>query len=41
MQVQGFASQHSERWETESEYKTVKKHFLPTVRSMDCRLSAL
>ncbi|EMA42094.1 transposase IS4 family protein [Halococcus hamelinensis 100A6] len=40
-QVEGFASQYSQRWEIENEYKTIKKHFLPTVGSMDYRIRFL
>ena len=40
-QVEGFAGQYSQRWEIENEYKTIKKHFLPTVGSMDYRIRFL
>ena len=40
-QAQGFVSQYKQRWEIENEYKTIKKHFLPTVGSMDYRIRFL
>ncbi|EMA37785.1 transposase [Halococcus hamelinensis] len=40
-QVQGFVTQYAMRWEIENEYKTIKKHFLPTVGSMDYRIRFL
>ncbi|WP_241431120.1 transposase [Halococcus thailandensis] len=40
-QVQGFVGQYRQRWEIENEYKTIKKHFLPTVGSMDYRVRFL
>jgi hypothetical protein len=40
-QVQGFVAQYEMRWEIENEYKTIKKHFLPTVGSMDYRIRFL
>ena len=40
-QVEGFAGQYSQRWEIENEYKTIKKHFLPTVGTMDYRIRFL
>jgi hypothetical protein len=40
-QAQGFVGQYKQRWEIENEYKTIKKHFLPTVGSMDYRIRFL
>ena len=40
-QVEGFAGQYSQRWEIENEYKTIKKHFLPMVGSMNYRIRFL
>jgi IS4 transposase len=40
-QVQGFVGQYAQRWRIENEYKSIKKHFLPTVGSMDYRVRFL
>jgi len=40
-QAEGFVGQYKQRWEIENEYKTIKKHFLPTVGSMDYRIRFL
>ena len=40
-QAQGFVSQYKQRWEIENEYETIKRHFLPTVGSMDYRIRFL
>jgi hypothetical protein len=40
-QVQGFVGQYTQRWRIENEYKSIKKHFLPTVGSMDYRIRFL
>nr|WP_239640524.1 transposase [Halococcus morrhuae] len=37
----GFTSQYRQRWVIENEYKTIKKHFLPTTASTDYRVRLL
>lgn len=39
--VMGLTDQYSWRWEIEIEYKTIKKHFLPTTASTDYRVRLL
>jgi hypothetical protein len=39
--VQGFVDQYRWRWRVENEYKSIKKHFLPTVGSTDYRIRLL
>lgn len=40
-EVLGLTDQYSWRWEIEIEYKTIKKHFLPTTASTDYRVRLL
>lgn len=40
-EVMGLTDQYSWRWEIEIEYKTIKKHFLPTTASTDYRVRLL
>ncbi|GAA0305245.1 hypothetical protein GCM10009066_18910 [Halarchaeum salinum] len=40
-QVMGLTAQYSHRWQIESEYKTIKHHFLPTTASTDYRVRLL
>lgn len=40
-QVQGVVAQYKKRWRIENEYKTIKKHFLPTMASTDYRIRFL
>lgn len=40
-EVAGFVDQYRWRWRIETEYKTIKKHFLPTVASTDYRIRFL
>ena len=40
-QAMGLTAQYSWRWQIESEYKTIKKHFLPTTASRDYRVRLL
>lgn len=37
----GLTSQYRQRWVIENEYKTIKKHFLPTTASTDYRIRLL
>jgi len=37
----GLTQQYRQRWEIENEYKTIKKHFLPTSASSDYRVRLL
>jgi len=37
----GLTTQYSQRWQIESEYKTIKHHFLPTAASTDYRVRLL
>jgi hypothetical protein len=39
--AQGLTAQYQNRWEIENEYKTIKKHFLPTSASKDYRVRFL
>lgn len=40
-EVMGLTAQYSWRWQIEIEYKTIKKHFLPTTSSTDYRVRLL
>jgi hypothetical protein len=40
-EVMGLTDQYSWRWEIEIEYKSIKKHFLPTTASTDYRVRLL
>jgi len=40
-QAMGLTTQYSQRWQIESEYKTIKHHFLPTAASTDYRVRLL
>lgn len=40
-QAMGLTAQYSWRWQIESEYKTIKHHFLPTTASTDYRVRLL
>jgi hypothetical protein len=40
-EVMGLVDQYSWRWQIEIEYKTIKKHFLPTTASTDYRVRLL
>ncbi len=40
-QAMGLTAQYSRRWQIESEYKSIKNHFLPATASTDYRVRLL